>query len=61
MAAFWMVMRSNGSRPRVRHATLQEAQDEARRIAANNPGVDVWVIECATVETIRQEVTQPAR
>jgi hypothetical protein len=52
MERFWMVMRSNGNRPRVRHLTLQQAQDEARRLAANNPGTDVWVIECRTVETI---------
>jgi hypothetical protein len=51
LAAFWMVMRSTGRRPQVRHLTLAEAQDEARRIAANNPGCDVWVIECRTVET----------
>jgi hypothetical protein len=50
---FWMVMRSTGRRPKVRHATLQEAQEEARRIAADNPGADVWVIECRTVETHR--------
>jgi hypothetical protein len=53
MAAFWMVMRSNGTRPRVRHASLPEAQEEAKRIAANNPGADVWVIECRTVETVQ--------
>jgi hypothetical protein len=40
----------------VRHATVQEAQAEARRIAVNNPGLDVWVIECATIETHRTEV-----
>jgi hypothetical protein len=49
---FWMVMRSNGHRPKVRHLTLQEAQQEAQRVAANNPGSDCWVIECKTVETV---------
>jgi hypothetical protein len=51
LPVFFMVMRSNGQRPKVRHLTLQSAQDEARRIAANNPGSDVWVIESKTVET----------
>jgi hypothetical protein len=32
---------------------LADAQDEARRIAANNPGTDVWVIACETVATVR--------
>jgi hypothetical protein len=52
MAQFWMVMRDSGQRPRVRHPTLEAAQDEARRIAVANPGADVWVIACTTVETI---------
>jgi hypothetical protein len=51
-----MVMRASNRRPKVRHLTLQEAQDEARRVAANNAGADVWVIECATIETHRTEV-----
>jgi hypothetical protein len=37
MASFYMVMRANGRRPKVRHATPQEAQAEAQRIAANSP------------------------
>jgi hypothetical protein len=49
-------MRNNGSRPRVRHATLPEAHDEARRIAANNPGAEVWVIECQTAQTVKVDV-----
>jgi hypothetical protein len=49
---FWMVMRSTGRRPQVRHLTLVEAQEEAQRIAANNPGTPIWVIECRTVETV---------
>jgi hypothetical protein len=52
---FWLVMRSNGRRPKVRHLTLQAAQDEARRIAANNPDSQVWVIECHTVETVTNQ------
>jgi hypothetical protein len=51
MAVSFMVMRANGQRPRVRHATLAEAQEEARRIAQASPGADVWILECRTVET----------
>jgi hypothetical protein len=47
-----MVMRSTGKRPQARHVSFDAAQDEARRIAANSPGTDVWVIECQTVETV---------
>jgi hypothetical protein len=50
LASFYMVMRSSGRRPKVRHLTLADAQEEARRIAANNPD---RVIECRTVETHR--------
>jgi hypothetical protein len=52
MDHFWMVMRDSGSRPKVRHATLQDAQQEASRIAAAYPGSQVWVIECRRVQTI---------
>jgi hypothetical protein len=34
-------MRSNGRRPKVRHLTLEEARQEAQRIAANCPNADV--------------------
>jgi hypothetical protein len=50
---FWLVMRSNGRRPKMRHLTLQAAQEEAARVSANNPGGSVWVIECRTVGTVR--------
>jgi hypothetical protein len=56
-----MVMRSTGHRPKVRHLTLEAAQEEARRIAANNPGTDIWVIECRTVETVKTEARVPAQ
>jgi hypothetical protein len=48
-------MRSNGRRPKVRHAIFAEAQEEARRVAANYPPglVDVWVVECRTVDTVK--------
>jgi hypothetical protein len=52
---FWLVMRSNGRRPKVRHLTLEEAREEAQRIAAKNPACDCWVIECRTVETVRSD------
>jgi hypothetical protein len=48
---FWMVMRASGRRPKVRHLMLVEAQEEARRIAANNPGVAVWVLYLARYST----------
>ena len=54
MDRFWLVMRDSGRRPRVRHASLEEARQEAQRIAARCPGAQVWVIECQTVETIRE-------
>jgi hypothetical protein len=54
MERFWMVMRASRRRPKV-HMTLQEAQEEARRIAANNPGTDIWVIRCETIATYRAE------
>jgi hypothetical protein len=56
-----MVMRSTGRRPKVRHLTLEAAQEEARQIADNNPGLDVWVIQCRTVETVRTEAEAPAQ
>jgi hypothetical protein len=59
LASFYTVMRANGRRPKVRHLTLVEAQEEARRIAGNNPGTDVWVIECRTVETYRGASADP--
>jgi hypothetical protein len=49
-----MVMRASGRRPKVRHLKLADAQAEARRIAANNPGLDIWVLEVRTVETINE-------
>jgi hypothetical protein len=52
---FWLVMRSSGRRPKFRHLTLEAAQEEAGRIAANCAGVDVWVIEARTVQTVRTE------
>jgi hypothetical protein len=51
---FWMVMRNSGQRPKVRHAALAAAQEEARRIAAQYPvgtSVEVWILECTTIET----------
>jgi hypothetical protein len=45
--------RRRGRRPKVRHLTLEAAKEEARRIAADTPGADVWVIDCRTVETVR--------
>jgi hypothetical protein len=57
---FWMVMRSNGRRPKVRHLTLEEAREEAQRIAANNPVCDCWVIECRTVETVTAPTVEGA-
>jgi hypothetical protein len=33
--------------------TIEAAQEEARRIAGNNPGTDAWVTACRTVETHR--------
>jgi hypothetical protein len=57
---FWLVMRSNGQRPKVRHLPLQQAQDEAQRVAANNPSTDVWVIRCETVETVSVDATVAA-
>jgi hypothetical protein len=53
LPVFWMVMRSNGRRPQVRHLTLDQAVEEAQRIAGNNPAADVWVLECRTVATYR--------
>jgi hypothetical protein len=46
-------MRSTGRRPKVRCLALQEAQEEAKRLAAGNPLAEVWVIRCTTVETVR--------
>ena len=59
---FWLVMRSTGRRPKKRHTSLEEAQEEARRIAAQYPAgspVEVWVIECSTVETITAPLAAP--
>jgi hypothetical protein len=33
LARFWMVMRSTGRRPQIRHLTLEATHEEARRIA----------------------------
>jgi hypothetical protein len=52
---FWFVMRASGRRPKVRHLTLVEAKEEARRIAHACPGTDVWILEVRTLETLRTE------
>jgi hypothetical protein len=61
MDAFWLVMRESGRRPKVRHATLDEARTEAQRIASNCRGASVWVIECRTIETVQVPTTEATR
>jgi hypothetical protein len=53
-------MRSSGQRPKRRHPTLESAQEEARRVAALSLGVDVWIIACETVGTVRAASVAPA-
>lgn len=59
MAICWMVMRSTGRRPQVRHQTLDEAQVEAARIAASSPGIEVWILEARTIDTVQAPVAAP--
>jgi hypothetical protein len=55
----WLVMRSTGQRPRRGHTTLESAQEEACRIAALNPGAEIWQIECHTISTLRSASSPP--
>jgi hypothetical protein len=50
---FWLVKRSNGRRPKMRQLMVEAAQEEAARVSVNNPGADVWVIECRIIETFK--------
>lgn len=43
--AFWLVWRSNGGPPTVRHASYDKAQAEAERLAAACPGETFYVLE----------------
>lgn len=55
---FWMVYREDSSAPRVKHSSLADAANEARRLAKKHPGKAFFVLEAqmmaygtATVET----------
>ena len=45
---FWMIYRTTGNKrcpPRWRHETLEQAQEEANRLAAENPGILYAILE----------------
>lgn len=42
---FWMVWGEFGSQPRFKHSSKQSAEDEAKRLATNNPGQSFYVLE----------------
>jgi hypothetical protein len=44
-APFWLVWRSGGDAPTKRHATLVNAENEARRLTEKHPGVRFFVLE----------------
>lgn len=44
MDKYWMVHRANGANPHVKHETMVEARDEARRIAVKHPKDEVHIL-----------------
>lgn len=41
---FWMVYGKDQRAPTVRHMTRWQAQQEAQRLAKNNPGIEFYVL-----------------
>lgn len=52
--AFWMIHVIGSDPPRVRHYTLEAAQQEARRLALSMPGRSVVILEAVTMVVQRQ-------
>jgi hypothetical protein len=45
---FWMITGS-GNMPKIRHQSMQDAQDEAKRLARANPGIEFYLLEAVEV------------
>lgn len=45
MDHFWMVFTPSGCAPKFQHSTEKEAECEARRLAAMNPGQTFYVLQ----------------
>ena len=52
MNKFWMVWRADGYAPVKQHATKTVALDEAKRLAALNPGEKFFVLEAISLTTL---------
>lgn len=53
---FYLVWCPQGkSKPRKRHATLEEAQDEAERLSKSNPNKSFYVLQTVTVDRTYME------
>jgi hypothetical protein len=51
---FWIVWNENGGPPRVKHATQQQAEAEAQRLAEAHPGDSFCVLPCASRFSVRR-------
>jgi len=51
MNKFWVVWRSDGWTPVVRHVTKQSALNEAKRLAEGNAGKEFFVLEAISLTT----------
>lgn len=48
---FWMIT-GDGNSPKMRHYNMQDAQNEATRLARANPGIEFFVLQ--SVEMVEQ-------
>jgi hypothetical protein len=46
--SFWMVWRLNGKQPRKQHTSREYAEEEAARLARENPGTRFVVLEAVS-------------
>lgn len=53
---FFVVWNPNGSNPRFRHASVDGAKAEARRLAAATPGTDFYVLHALSVSRVKDPV-----
>lgn len=53
---FYLVWREGGNAPRVKHETVTQAENEAERLARQNPGVEFYVLT-PTARAVERRVT----
>ena len=52
MKPYYYVYRYQKQAPKVRHASLAEAQDEAERLAAENPGISFEILKAIAISAV---------